>query len=163
MIIVKKKGSLEYKNFKSPCALGKAGIGKKRIEGDNITPKGNFRIVKIYYRKDRIKKINTKFKLIKIKKNMGWCSDPNSKNYNQQIKLPTRFKHEKLYRKDSIYDIILFINYNINPIEKNKGSAIFIHIAKKNYKPTAGCIALKKGDLIKLLGIIKRNTRIYIN
>ena len=163
MIIVKKKGSLEYKNFKSHCALGKAGIGKKKIEGDNITPKGNFRIVKVYYRKDRIKKIHTKFKLIKIKKNMGWCSDPNSKNYNQQIKLPTRFKHEKLYRKDSLYDIILFINYNINPIVKNKGSAIFIHIAKKNYKPTAGCIALKKMDLIKLLGIIKRNTRIYIN
>ena len=163
MIIVKKKGSLEYKNFKSPCALGKAGIGKKKIEGDNITPKGNFRIVKVYYRKDRIKKINTKFKLIKIKKNMGWCSDPNSKNYNQQIKLPTRFKHEKLYRKDSLYDIILFINYNINPIEKNKGSAIFIHIAKKNYKPTAGCIALKKEDLIKLLGLIKKNTKIYIN
>ena len=163
MIIVKKKGSLEYKNFKSPCALGKAGIGKKRIEGDNITPKGNFRIVKVYYRKDRIKKIHTKFELIKIKKNMGWCSDPNSKNYNQQIKLPTRFKHEKLYRKDSLYDIILFINYNINPIVKNKGSAIFIHIAKKNYKPTAGCIALKKMDLIKLLEIIKRNTRIYIN
>ena len=83
--------------------------------------------------------------------------------YNQQIKLPTRFKHEKLYRKDSLYDIILFINYNLNPIVKNKGSAIFIHIAKKNYKPTAGCIALKKMDLIKLLGIIKRNTRIYIN
>jgi len=163
MIIVKKKGYLEYKNFKSLCALGKAGIGKKKIEGDNVTPKGNFRIVKVYYRKDRIKKIHTKFKLIKIKKNMGWCSDPNSKNYNQQIKLPTRFKHEKLYRKDSLYDIILFINYNLNPIVKNKGSAIFIHIAKKNYKPTAGCIALKKMDLIKLLGIIKRNTRIYIN
>ena len=163
MIIVKKKGYLQYKNFKSPCALGKAGIGEKKVEGDNITPKGNFRIVKVYYRKDRIKKINTKFKLIKIKKNMGWCSDPNSKNYNQQIKLPTRFKHEKLYRKDSLYDIILFINYNINPIEKNKGSAIFIHIAKKNYKPTAGCIALKKNDLIKLLGLIKKNTKIYIN
>ncbi len=163
MIIVKEKGYLEYKNFKSHCALGKAGIGKKKIEGDNVTPKGNFRIVKVYYRKDRIKKIHTKFKLIKIKKNMGWCSDPNSKNYNQQIKLPTRFKHEKLYRKDSLYDIILFINYNINPIVKNKGSAIFIHIAKKNYKPTAGCIALKKEDLIKLLGLIKKNTKIYIN
>ncbi len=163
MIIVKKKGYLEYKSFKSLCALGKAGIGKKKIEGDNVTPKGNFRIVKVYYRKDRIKEIHTKFKLIKIKKNMGWCSDPNSKNYNQQIKLPTRFKHEKLYRKDSLYDIILFINYNLNPIVKNKGSAIFIHIAKKNYKPTAGCIALKKKDLIKLLEIIRRNTRIYIN
>ena len=163
MIIVKKKGYLKYKNFKSPCALGKAGIGKKKIEGDNITPKGNFRILKVYYRKDRIKKIHTKFKLIKIKKNMGWCSDPSSKKYNQQIKLPTKFNHEKLYRKDSLYDIILFISYNINPIIKNKGSAIFIHIAKKNYNPTAGCIALKKRDLIKLLGLIKKNTRIYIN
>ncbi len=163
MIIVKKNGYLEYKNFKSPCALGKAGIGKKKIEGDNITPKGNFRIVKVYYREDKIKKIHTKFKLIKIKKNMGWCSDPSSKKYNQQIKLPTKFNHEKLYRKDSLYDIILFISYNINPIIKNKGSAIFIHIAKKNYNPTAGCIALKKRDLIKLLGLIKKNTRIYIN
>jgi L,D-peptidoglycan transpeptidase YkuD (ErfK/YbiS/YcfS/YnhG family) len=133
------------------------------MEGDNITPKGNFRIVKVYYRKDRIKKIHTKFKLIKIKKNMGWCNDINSKNYNRQIKLPTRFNHEKLYRKDSLYDIIVFINYNINPIVKNKGSAIFIHISKKNYKPTAGCIALKKNDLIKLLGLIKKNTKIYIN
>ena len=163
MIIVKKKGYLEYKNFKCHCALGKAGIGKKKIEGDNITPKGNFRILKVYYRKDRIKKIHTKFKLIKIKKNMGWCNDSNSKNYNQQIKLPTKFNHEKLYRKDSLYDIILFINYNINPIIKNKGSAIFIHIAKKNYTSTAGCIALKKEDLIKLLGLIKKNTKIYIN
>ena len=163
MIIVKKKGYLQYKNFKSPCALGKAGIGEKKVVGDNITPKGNFRIVKVYYRKDRIKKIHTKFKLIKIKKNMGWCNDINSKNYNQQIKLPTRFNHEKLYRKDSLYDIIVFINYNINPIVKNKGSAIFIHISKKNYKPTAGCIALKKNDLIKLLGLIKKNTKIYIN
>jgi L,D-peptidoglycan transpeptidase YkuD (ErfK/YbiS/YcfS/YnhG family) len=163
MIIVKKKGYLQYKNFKFPCALGKAGIGKKKIEGDNITPKGNFRIVKVYYRKDRIKKIHTKFMLIQIKKNMGWCSDPRSKNYNQQIELPTKFNHEKLYRKDTLYDIILFISYNINPIIKNKGSAIFIHIAKKNYKPTAGCIALKKEDLIKLLGLIKKNTKIYIN
>ena len=163
MIIVKKKGYLEYKSFKSLCALGKAGIGKKKIEGDNVTPKGNFRIVKVYYRKDRIKKINTKFKLIKIKKNMGWCSDPNSKNYNQQIKLPTRFKHEKLYRKDSLYDIILFINYNINPIVKNKGSAIFIHIAKKKYKKTAGCIALRKFDLIYLVKKMKRNTKVIIN
>ena len=144
MIIVKKKGYLEYKNFKCHCALGKAGIGKKKIEGDNITPKGNFRILKVYYRKDRIKKIHTKFKLIKIKKNMGWCSDPNSKNYNQQIKLPTRFKHEKLYRKDSLYDIILFINYNINPIVKNKGSAIFIHIAKKKLQTNSWLYCFKK-------------------
>jgi L,D-peptidoglycan transpeptidase YkuD (ErfK/YbiS/YcfS/YnhG family) len=162
MIIVKKKGYLEYKNFKSPCALGKAGIGKKKVEGDNITPKGNFRILKVYYRKDRIKKIHTKFKLIKIKKNMGWCNDPDSKNYNQQIKLPTRFNHEKLYRKDTLYDIILFINYNINPIIKNKGSAIFIHVAKNNYQPTQGCIGLKKIDLLTILKKIKKHEKVKI-
>ena len=75
---------------------------------------------------------------------MGWCNDPNSKDYNKQIKLPTKFNHEKLYRSDSLYDLILFINYNTNPIIKNKGSAIFIHVAKRNYNPTGGFIALKK-------------------
>ena len=163
MIIVKKKGYLEYKNFKCHCALGKAGIGKKKIEGDNITPKGIFKITKVYYRKDKIKKIKTLIKKIKIRKDMGWCDDPRSIFYNKQIKLPSKLSYERLYRKDDIYDLLAVLNYNINPIVKNKGSAIFIHIAKKNYKPTAGCIALKKMDLIKLLGIIKRNTRIYIN
>ena len=94
---------------------------------------------------------------------MGWCDDPNSNFYNKEIKLPTIFSHEKLYRKDNLYDLIVVLDYNMHPIIKNKGSAIFIHIAKKNYKPTAGCIALKKEDLIKLLGLIKKNTKIYIN
>ena len=86
MIIVKKSGYLNYKNFKFRCALGKNGIKKKIKEGDNITPKGIFRITKLYYRPDRIKKITTAVKKIKIKKNIGWCDDPKSKFYNQQIK-----------------------------------------------------------------------------
>ncbi len=115
MIIINKSGYLKYKNLKFRCALGKAGIRKKKIEGDNITPKGTFKIIKIYYRNDRIKKISSKFKLIKIKKNMGWCDDPKSKKYNQLIKLPTKYSHEKLYRKDNIYDLILVLNYNMKP------------------------------------------------
>ena len=134
MIIVKKSGYLKYKNFKFRCALGKAGIKKKEKEGDNITPKGTFKIVKIYYRADKIKKINTLIKKIKIKKNMGWCDDPKSNFYNQEISLPNKFGYEKLYRNDNLYDLIFVLNYNINPIIKNKGSAIFIHIAKKNYR-----------------------------
>ena len=101
--------------------------------------------------------------IFRIHKNMGWCDDPRSTKYNQLIKLPNQYKYEKFYRDDHLYDLILVLNYNMKPVIKNKGSAIFIHIAKKNYKPTAGCVALKKKDLIKLLGIIKRNTRIYIN
>ena len=163
MIIVKKSGYLKYKNFKFRCALGKNGIKKKIKEGDNITPKGKFKLIKIYYRQDKIKKIKSSIAKIKIKKNMGWCDDPKSNFYNQQIKLPSKFCHEKLYRNDRIYDLLVVLNYNTEPIVKNKGSAIFIHIAKKNYKPTAGCIALKKRDLIKLLQIIKKNTKINIS
>jgi len=163
MIIINKSGYLKYKDFKFKCALGKAGVGKKKIEGDNITPKGTFSIIKIYYRSDRIKKMSSKFKLIEIKKNMGWCDDPKSKQYNQLIILPNKYKHEKLYRKDNIYDLILVLNYNTRPILKNKGSAIFIHVATKNYKKTAGCIALKKKHLIRLIEKINKKTKININ
>jgi L,D-peptidoglycan transpeptidase YkuD (ErfK/YbiS/YcfS/YnhG family) len=163
MIIVKKSGHLKYKNLKFRCALGKAGIKKKAKEGDNITPKGIFKIIKIYYRPDKIKKIKTLIKKIKIKKNMGWCDDPNSRFYNKQIKLPSKLGHEKLYRNDNVYDLIAVLNYNTNPIIKNKGSAIFIHIAKKNLNKTKGCIAIKKENLIHLLSKIRINTQIKIN
>jgi L,D-peptidoglycan transpeptidase YkuD (ErfK/YbiS/YcfS/YnhG family) len=162
MIIINRSGYLKYKNFKFRCSLGKAGIGKKKIEGDNITPKGTFKIIKIYYRSDRIKKIKSKFKLIKIKKNIAWCDDPQSRNYNQLIKLPSKYSYENLFKKNNIYDLILVLNFNINPIIKNRGSAIFIHVAKRNYKPTAGCIALKKDHLIKLVNNLKKNAVVKI-
>ena len=163
MIIINKSGYLEYKNLKFKCALGKAGIGWKKREGDNVTPTGTFKIVKIYYRSDRIKKISSKFRAIEITKNMGWCDDPNSKNYNQLINLPSKYNHEKLFKKNNIYDLIIVLNYNMKPVIKNKGSAIFIHVAKKNYQPTQGCISLKKNDLLKLLSKISRNIKIKIN
>ena len=163
MIIINKSGYLKYKDLKFKCALGKAGIGNKKIEGDNVTPKGIFKIVDIYYREDRIKKIPSKFKLIKITKKMGWCDDPNSKDYNQLINLPTKYTYEKLYRKDNVYDLLIVLNYNIRPTIKNKGSAIFIHVARQNYKKTSGCIALKKSHLTKLIKTIKKDTKVIIN
>jgi len=162
MIIVKKSGYLKYKNFKFRCALGKGGIKQKEREGDFITPKGKFKLIKIYYRADRIKKISSALKKIKIKKNIGWCDDVSSNYYNKQIKINKKFSHEKLYRKDNIYDIVVVLNYNLNPIIKGKGSAIFLHVAKKNYKKTQGCIALKKNELLNLVSKIKRNTQIKI-
>jgi L,D-peptidoglycan transpeptidase YkuD (ErfK/YbiS/YcfS/YnhG family) len=151
MIIVKKSGYLKYKNFRFRCAIGKAGIGGKIKEGDNVTPKGIFKITKIYYRADRIKYIKTNIRKIKIKRDMGWCDDPKSKFYNMQIKLPNKYSYEKLYRNDNLYDLIAVLNYNTRPILKNKGSAIFIHISNNSYKKTAGCIALKKKNLIYIL------------
>ncbi len=160
-IIINKK-YLIYKNYKAKCALGKRGIGYKRKEGDLITPKGRYRIKYILYRKDRIKKIQAKIKKIVIKKNMGWCDDPKSKDYNKLIKLPSSYSYEKLYKKEQTYDIIIVLNYNMNPIIKNRGSAIFIHISRKNYKKTEGCIALKKIDLLNIIQQIKKNTVVKI-
>jgi L,D-peptidoglycan transpeptidase YkuD (ErfK/YbiS/YcfS/YnhG family) len=162
MIIINKSGFIRYKNLKFKCTLGRAGIGKKKVEGDNITPVGIYKILNVYYRSDRIKKLNTKFKIYQIKKDMGWCDDSKSKKYNQLIRIPSNYNHEKLYRKDNVYDLIAVLDYNKNPTIKNKGSAIFIHLTKSYKKKTTGCIGLKKKNLLKLLNQIKINTKIKI-
>ncbi len=144
------------------CAIGKKGIGYKRKEGDLITPLGEFNIKYILYRKDRVK-VSSKLKKKVIKKNMGWCDDPKSNHYNKLVKLPFDYKHEKLYKNENIYDIILVLNYNMNPIKKNQGSAIFIHVAKNNFKRTKGCVAIKKISLIKLIKKINPYTKVKIS
>ena len=163
MHILKKKKYLTYGQYKVKCAIGKRGIDYKKKEGDLITPSGEYKIKFILYRKDRIKKINTKLKKVVIKKDMGWCDDPRSTKYNKLIKLPFRYSAEKLFRRDNVYDIVLVLNYNINPTYKGKGSAIFIHIAKKNYKNTLGCIAVRKKDLKKIVKKINNFTTVNIN
>ena len=162
MIIVKRSENLLFKNLKFKCSLGKNGVTKNKVEGDKCTPSGIYRLKQVFYRADRIKKFTTNIKKIKIKKNMGWCDDSSSKRYNQLIRVPTKFSHEKLYRKDGIYDIIVVLNYNMNPVIKKKGSAIFMHIAKKNYSKTLGCIGLKKNDLLEILNKVKKNNKIKI-
>ena len=155
------KTYLTINNYKAKCSIGKRGIGHKKREGDLITPKGDYKIKYILYRKDRVK-INSKIRKIVIKKNMGWCDDPKSKQYNKLIKLPFKYKYEKLYKKENVYDIIVVLNYNMKPVIKNKGSAIFIHVAKKNYKKTEGCIAIKKLHLLKIVKEMKINTKVFI-
>ena len=163
MIIVKKSRYLIFKNLKFRCSVGKGGIKNKVKEGDNITPKGIFKLLKLYYREDKIKNIVTKIKKKKIKKNMGWCDDPKSNYYNKEVKIPNKFSYEILNREDDLYDLVVVLSYNSKPVIKNKGSAIFIHIAKKNYTPTKGCITLRKIHLIKLLKQIKSDTLIKID
>ncbi len=151
-----------YKDYKAKCAIGKRGIGYKKKEGDLITPKGKYKIKYILYRKDRVKKIETNIKKIAIRRNMGWSNDPRSEQYNKLIKLPSAYNFEKLYKKDNTYDIILVLDYNMRPIVKNKGSAIFIHVARKNYNKTEGCVALRKVHLLKILKDVKYNTGVKI-
>ena len=162
MHILVNKRYLTYNQYKVKCAVGKRGIGLKKKEGDLITPVGLYKIKYILYRKDRIKKIKSKLKKIIIKKNMGWCNDPKSRKYNELINSPFRYSYEKLFKRGGIYDIILVLNYNMNPVKKNKGSAIFIHVSKKNYKKTQGCVAVKKKDLLKILNEIKVYTKVKI-
>jgi len=162
MIKVLRSGFLTFYKNKFKCSFGKNGFTKNKREGDRKTPIGNFKIVKCYYRSDKIQKPLTKIKCIKITKDLGWCDDPRSRHYNKVVTLPFKFSYEKLYRSDYQYDLVLVLNYNMNPVIKNKGSAIFIHIAKQEYKPTNGCIGLKKKDLFYLLRKIKKNVVISI-
>ena len=112
------KNFLTYGDYKVKCAIGKRGIGKKQKEGDQITPRGTFRIESILYRKDKINYLRSVIKKTQIKKNMGWCDDPKSKDYNKLIKYPFNYKSEKLYRSNNIYDIILVLDFNMHPIKK---------------------------------------------
>ena len=163
MHIYVKKNYLFFNDYKVKCAVGKRGIGIKKAEGDLITPKGEYKIKSILYRKDREKKLNSKIKKNVILKNMGWCDDPKSTKYNQLINFPLKYSAEKLYRKDNIYDIIVVIEYNMKPIKKNKGSAIFLHITKQNFKRTEGCVAIKKKDLKKIILKLNKKSKLIIS
>ena len=163
IIKLKNKDKLLYDEFVFKCSIGKNGLKKNKIEGDKSTPKGLFSLGKVYYRPDRIDKPNTKLKIKKITRKMGWCDDSENKKYNKEILLNKKNKGEKLFRSDRIYDLILVINYNTKKTIKNKGSAIFIHVAKKNYKKTLGCIAVSKISLLKMIKKLNRKSIVEIS
>ena len=161
-ILVKNKHTLQIDEFKFNCCIGKKGSTTNKKEGDKKTPKGTFEIENLYFREDRIKKPLTLLKCIKIKKNMGWCDDISfPKKYNKLIKIEKKIRHEKLKRKDNKYDLLIPIKYNFNKPITGKGSCIFIHLTK-DYKPTAGCIALKKKDFLIMVKLIRKNSKIKI-
>ncbi len=160
-IIIKNKETLIFNDFTFKCSIGKNGSTNIKIEGDKKTPKGLFSIGNVYYRKDRNYKPITKLKCIAINNKMGWCNDIKNNKYNKLIKINKKIKYEKMFRKDYKYDYLIPINYNIKNTKIGKGSAIFIHLTK-NYKSTAGCVALKKKDLLILLRLINKKTKIKI-
>ena len=160
IIHVKNKNTLIIDDFKLKCCIGKNGINSNKKEGDYSTPRGIFDLKKLYFRKERVGipkcKINKKI----IKKNMAWCDDSKDKKYNEEIKTYNKRGKENLHRKDNKYDYVISINHNDKKIPNN-GSAVFIHLTK-NYKPTAGCVALKKKDFEILLKLIDKKTKIKI-
>ena len=162
IIFLKNKHTLQIDDFYFKCSVGKNGLSTNKVEGDKKTPKGIFNIENLYYRKDRIKKLDTTLNCIEIKEQMGWCDDAKSpKNYNKLFKINKDISHEKLMRKDHKYDLLIPIKYNFyNPIV-GAGSCIFIHLTN-NYQPTAGCIALKKKDFLILIKLINKKSKIKI-
>ena len=160
IIHVKNKNTLIIDDFILKCCVGKNGLKSNKKEGDCATPKGLFRLKKLYFRKDRLGVPKTKIKKKIIKKNMAWCDDPKHKNYNEEIYISNKKYKENFYKINHVYDYLITISYNEKKIPY-KGSAIFLHLTK-NYKPTAGCIALKKKDFEILLKLIDQKTKIKI-
>jgi len=160
IIHVKNKNTLIIDDFKLRCCIGKNGINSNKREGDHSTPKGLFKLKKLYFRKDRVGIPKCKIQKKRITKNIAWCDDPKDVKYNKEILVLNEYHKESFYRKDYKYDYLITISHN----EKKtpfKGSAIFIHLTR-DYKSTAGCIALKKNDFEILLKLINKKTQIKI-
>ena len=160
IIHVKNKSTLIIDDFKLKCCVGKNGLSSKKREGDCSTPKGLFNLEKLYYRKDRVGLPKCKIHKKNIKMGMAWCDDPDHEKYNHEIQTIGKNNKESLYRIDSKYDYVISIDHNHKKIP-HKGSAIFIHLTN-NYKPTAGCVALKMKDFEILLNLIDKKTKIKI-
>ena len=163
-IILKNKVTLLFDDFIFKCSIGKNGLAKSKVEGDKKTPVGIFSLGNLLYRNDRNSRPLTKLKCIPIKKNMGWCDDIKSKKYyNRLINIKNKnVRHEKLFRRDSKYDFMIPINYNTKKTKIGKGSAIFLHLTN-NFKPTSGCVSLKRKDFLILLKLINKNTKIKLS
>ena len=160
IIHVKNKNTLIIDDFILRCCIGKNGITSYKEEGDFSTPRGLFRLKKLYFRKDRLNSPRCKIKKKVITKSLAWCDDSTQKKYNEEIQVFNKKSREKFFRIDNKYDYLITINHNEKKIPY-KGSAIFIHLTD-NYKPTAGCIALNKKDFEILLKLINHNTKIKI-
>jgi len=145
------------------CALGHGGVRTDKTEGDGATPAGQFLCREVLYRPDREQLPITSLPVSAISSDLGWCDDPIDPAYNRRIVLPHSARHEQLYRSDHIYDIVVPLGYNDNPAIPNRGSAIFLHIARMDYSPTAGCVAVALPDLLMILAAIEPSDHLIIN
>lgn len=145
-----------------PVALGRGGILANKREGDGGTPRGRFRLVRLWWRPDRAPKPRTLLPARRIGRHDGWCEDPHDRLYNRAIHVPDSAPGDRLWRQDRLYDLILEIDHNSRPRVAGRGSAVFVHVAREGFKPTAGCVALRAPQLLRLLERVGPNTRIVI-
>ena len=162
-IFVNQLGEIYFKNFKAKVSLGKNGIGQKKKEGDLITPIGDYPLREVFYRTDRVKLPTLKIPSQSINIKHAWCNDSSFPEYNTLVNLPFKGTHEKMWRNDHLYNIVIVIGYNDQPVFPEKGSAIFIHLAHNNFNPTEGCIGIRESTMKKILNHIEPNSRIIIH
>lgn len=144
------------------CALGRGAIVHAKTEGDGATPAGTWALGRVFYRPDRMAAPQTGLQTIPLKPHWGWCDDPTHPDYNRLITLPHPARHEILWREDAVYDVVVELLYNTDPVVPNRGSAIFMHVAKPDYTPTEGCIALALNDLLELLQLCNEGDAITV-
>lgn len=134
-----------------PCALGRSGIVRRKREGDGATPAGRLGFVAAFYRPDRLRRPTTALPTVPLTPDAGWCDDPSHRRYNRAVRLPFAASHERLWRADGLYDIVVVLDYNLERPRPGAGSAIFLHIAAPDFSPTAGCVAVRLADMRRLL------------
>ncbi len=163
-IIVTPARKLTFRGRVMPCAIGKNGIidGKAKREGDGKSPAGSWPVREVFYRKDRITLPKLSVTHREITKQDGWCDDPLSDDYNRHVKLPFDFSHEEMWREDPLYDIVIVLGHNDQPVVKDLGSAIFFHLAHDDYRGTEGCIAVSCSDMLRILQDLNENTCLKI-
>jgi L,D-peptidoglycan transpeptidase YkuD (ErfK/YbiS/YcfS/YnhG family) len=144
------------------CALGRSGARTLKREGDGATPIGTWHILRVLYRHDRIQRPRTVLPVTAMQRHYGWCDDPRDRNYNRAVQLPYPASTEALFRADAVYDIVVILDHNTRPRRRGAGSAIFMHLARRGYTPTEGCIALSLTHMRQLLAQITPGTRICI-
>lgn len=144
------------------CSLGPAGVTCFKREGDGATPAGDFPLRRVLFRKDRLAAPATRLPVAPIGRDDGWCDDPGDANYNRQVRLPYSASAERLWRADGVYDVLVVLGHNDDPVVPGAGSAIFLHVARPDFGPTEGCIAVALPDLLRLLGACGPETRIRV-
>jgi L,D-peptidoglycan transpeptidase YkuD (ErfK/YbiS/YcfS/YnhG family) len=145
-----------------PVALGRSGIKANKREGDGATPRGRFRLVRLWWRGDRLPRPQTRLPLRMIRPQDGWCENPQDRRYNQPVQLPDDSEADRLTRSDRLYDLIIELDHNTRPRIAGRGSAVFVHIARPQFAPTAGCVALTLPALRRLVERLGPDTVIEI-
>jgi len=157
-----RRGWLKAGNLTLPCALGRSGVSHAKREGDGASPAGRFRLLQAFYRADRGPRPRTGLKLTPIRRTDGWSDDVRDRRYNRLVPLPCPTSHERMWRDDHLYDVVIDIGWNRGPIRRGRGSAIFLHLARPGFLPTEGCVAVEPRMARRLLERIGPKTRIEI-